>query len=162
MNRTTAPMLAALAAACLLAACATQPAPEPAPPPPAPASFNQTLSGDALFAFGKSGIDDLSAEGRAELDGLAARVLAAPAIDIIHVIGHSDRIGNAAANVALSNKRAATVRNYLVQGGVSADKVTAVGRGSVEPVVECDAEQGQALIDCLAPNRRVEVKVVLP
>lgn len=162
MNRTTAPMLAALAAACLLAACVTKPAPEPAPPPPPPASFNQTLSGDALFAFGKSGIDDLSAEGRTELDGLAARVLALPAVDIIHVIGHSDRIGNAAGNVALSNKRAATVRNYLVQAGVPADKITAVGRGSVEPVVECDAGQGQALIDCLAPNRRVEVKVVLP
>lgn len=163
MNRTTAPMLAALAAACLLAACATKPAPEPAPPPPPPpASFNQTLSGDALFAFGKSGIDDLSAEGRTELDGLAARVLALPSVEIIHVIGHSDRIGSAAGNVTLSNKRAATVRNYLVQAGVSADKITAVGRGSVEPVVECETEKGQALIDCLAPNRRVEVKVVLP
>ena len=163
MNRSFAPMLSALAAACLLAACATKPAPEPAPPPPPPpASFNQTLSGDALFAFGKSGIDDLSTEGRAELDGLAARVLALPSVEIIHVIGHSDRIGSAAGNVTLSNKRAATVRNYLVQAGVSADNITAVGRGSVEPVVECDAEKGQALIDCLAPNRRVEVKVVLP
>jgi OOP family OmpA-OmpF porin len=162
MNRTTATMLAALAA-CLLAACATKPAPEAAPPPPPPpASFNQTLSGDALFAFGKSGIDDLSTQGRAELDGLASRVLALPAIEIIHVIGHSDRIGSAAGNVTLSNKRAATVRNYLVQAGVPADRITAVGRGSVEPVVECETEKGQALIDCLAPNRRVEVKVVLP
>ena len=56
-----------------------------------------------------------------------------------------------------------SARDYLVQAGVPAEKITAVGRGSVEPVVDCGAgERGQAQIDCLAPNRRVEVKVVLP
>lgn len=162
MTRSFAPMLSALAATCLLAACAATPEPAPAPPPPPPTSFDQTLSGDALFAFGKSGIDSLSAEGRGELDALAARVLAVPALDMVHVIGHSDRIGKDSANVELSRKRAAAVRDYLVQAGVAADKVTAVGRGSVEPVVECNEETGQALIDCLAPNRRVDVKVMLP
>lgn len=161
MTRSTAPLMSALAAACLLAACASTPPPAPPPPPPAPASFDQTLSGDALFAFGKADIGEISAEGRAELDALAARVLAAPAVDVVHVIGHSDRIGAARANVALSNRRAAAVRDYLVQAGVPADRITAVGRGSVEPVAECDG-RGQALIDCLAPNRRVEVKVLMP
>jgi len=162
MNRVVAPIASALAAACLLAACASTPKPAPAPPP-APTSFNQTLSGDALFAFGKSSIENISDSGRAELDTLASRVLAAPSVEMVHVIGHSDRIGNAKANVQLSNKRAAAVRDYLVQAGVPSEKITAVGRGSVEPVVECDAgERGQAQIDCLAPNRRVEVKVVLP
>lgn len=162
MNRSFAPMLSALAATCLLAACTSTPEPAPAPPPPPPTSFDQTLSGDALFAFGKADIDSLSAQGRTELDALAARVLAVPALDVVHVIGHSDRIGKDAANVELSRKRAAAVRDYLVQAGVPSGKVTAVGRGSVEPVVECTAEKGQALIDCLAPNRRVDVKVMLP
>src|SRR5690606_12536235 len=107
-----APITSALAAACLLAACASAPpAPPPEPPAPPPASFDHTLSGDALFAFGKSSIDNLSPAGRAELDALAERVLAAPAIDMVHVIGHSDRIGNDRANVALSNRRAQAVRD---------------------------------------------------
>ncbi len=164
MHRYTKPLLAALATACLATACSTTPAPAPAPDPapPVPASFEHTLSGDALFAFGKASVANLSDAGRAELDALAARVLATPGIDMVHVIGHSDRIGRDAANVELSRKRAAAVRDHLVAAGVPADKVTAVGRGSVEPVATCEGERGQALIDCLAPNRRVEVRVVAP
>ena len=164
MHRYTKPLLAAFATACLATACSTTPAPEPAPDPapPVPASFEHTLSGDALFAFGKASVANLSDAGRAELDALAARVLATPGIDVVHVIGHSDRIGRDAANVELSRKRAAAVRDHLVAAGVPADKVTAVGRGSVEPVATCEGERGQALIDCLAPNRRVEVRVVAP
>lgn len=160
MYRQWKPTLAALAATCLIAACATAPEPAPAPEPPPPASFNHTLSGDALFAFGKASVENLSDAGRAELDDLAARVLATPDIEAVHVIGHSDRIGKDAANVELSRKRAAAVRDHLIAAGVLAEQVTAVGRGSVEPVAACDGERGQALIDCLAPNRRVEVRVV--
>lgn len=162
MHRLSKPTLATLAAACLIAACTTTPDPAPAaePPPPAPMSFSHTLSGDALFAFGKASVDGLSDAGRAELDALAARVLATPGIEAIRVIGHSDRIGKDAANVELSRKRAAAVRDHLVAAGVPADQVTAVGRGSVEPVATCEGDRGQALIDCLAPNRRVEVRVV--
>jgi outer membrane protein OmpA-like peptidoglycan-associated protein len=149
-------------ATCLLAACASTPAPQAAAPEPPPASFNQTLSGDALFEFGKSSIDNISPAGRAELDTLAARVAALPAVEVVHVIGHSDRIGSAAGNVELSRKRAAAVRGYLAAAGVPEDRITAVGRGSVEPVVTCEGEKGQALITCLAPNRRVDIKVVMP
>ena len=78
---------------------------------------------------------------------------------MINVIGHSDRIGNDKANLALSTRRAEAVRDYLVARGVQAGLITAVGRGSIEPVVECTAERGEALVACLAPNRRVEVRV---
>lgn len=134
---------------------------EPAPPPPPTAMpYTEKLSADGLFAFGKSSLDGLSAEGRAELDALADKVNNGGPIDVVHVIGHSDRIGNDKANVALSMKRANSVRDYLVQRGVPTDKITAVGRGSVEPVVECGNERKQAMIDCLAPNRRVEIRVI--
>ncbi|MGY0611492.1 MULTISPECIES: OmpA family protein [unclassified Luteimonas] len=164
MYRQWKPTLAALAATCLIAACATAPEPAPATPepPPPPASFNHTLSGDALFAFGKASVENLSDAGRAELDDLAARVFATSGIEAVHVIGHSDRIGRDTANVELSRKRAAAVRDHLIAAGVPGELVTAVGRGSVEPVADCDDVKGQALIDCLAPNRRVEVRVVAP
>ncbi|WP_052772831.1 OmpA family protein [Luteimonas sp. FCS-9] len=146
-----------------LAACSsTPPAQDPVPqsPPPPSSSFVEKLDADGLFAFGKASIRDLSPDGRTALDAIAARLSgSAHRVEIVHVIGHSDRIGNAKGNMRLSNQRAEAVRGYLVEHGVPADRITAVGRGDVEPVVECRTERGQALIDCLAPNRRVEVRV---
>ncbi len=157
MKRTAYTISIALAVAVAAGCTAPQPKPEPAPP----LAANQKLSSDSLFAFGKSSLADLSDEGRRELDALAAGLNARP-YEVVHVIGHSDRIGNDKANLELSTRRAAAVRAYLVQQGVPADKITAVGRGSVEPVVECDDKDRQALIACLAPNRRVEIKIVSP
>jgi len=150
---------AVLAAATLLAGCQTrEPAPAPAPPPPV--VQDQKLSADGLFAFGKGDLADISDSGRAELDSFAAILLAGAPFEVVHVIGHSDRIGNATANLDLSTRRARSVREYLVQQGVPADRITAVGRGSVEPLAECGDREREALIECLAPDRRVEIRVV--
>ena len=156
--------LAASVVVCLLSACASQAPvqepPAPAPPPP-PSAFVERLDSDGLFAFGKASIRDISPTGRAALDDLASRLSSGRMLDVVHVIGHSDRIGNSRGNLRLSTQRAEAVRSYLVERGVPADRITAVGRGDVEPVVECASERGQALIACLAPNRRVEVRVRL-
>ena len=163
MNRiVAAPMVAgAIVSALLLGACtttpaATAPAPEAAPPPRATI---EKVSADGLFAFGKATIDD-SSEGATALDALATKLAASPhPVRIVNVIGHSDRIGSDKANLALSTRRAESVRDYLVAHGVQAGLITAVGRGSVEPVIACEGERGDALVACLAPNRRVEVRV---
>lgn len=163
-QRTLAPAAAgfALASTLLLGACASHPPAEQPPAPPAPMPVHATVekvSADGLFEFGRADIDPASA-GAAELEALASR-LAGSAVPVkaVHVIGHSDRIGNDRANVALSTRRAEAVRDYLLERGVEAGLVTAIGRGSVEPLVECNGERGEALVDCLAPNRRVEVRV---
>jgi outer membrane protein OmpA-like peptidoglycan-associated protein len=145
----------------LLGACATrQPVEQPAAAAPLPVrAAVEKVSADGLFEFGRADIDPASA-GAVELETLASRLTAGELpVKAIHVIGHSDRIGNDRANVALSTRRAKAVRDYLLERGVQASLVTAVGRGSVEPVVECTDERGQALVECLAPNRRVEVRV---
>ncbi|MCW5581482.1 MAG: OmpA family protein [Luteimonas sp.] len=145
----------------LLGACSTTPAePPPAPePPPPPRATIDKVSADGLFAFGKAAIDETS-DGAAALDALAAKLAAGPhPVRVVNVIGHSDRIGSDKANLALSTRRAEAVRDYLVARGVEAGLITAVGRGSIEPVVACEGERGDALIACLAPNRRVEVRV---
>lgn len=121
--------------------------------------YVQKLSADSLFAFGKADLSNLSETGRGELDALANKALANDNLNTIHIIGYSDRIGSDKSNLALSTRRANAVRDYLIQRGVPAGQITAVGRGSIEPVVECKTEKGQALIDCLAPNRRVEIRV---
>lgn len=148
----------------LLGACtSTPPATADAPPAQAqlpPRATIEKLSADGLFGFGKARLDESAGgEGLAALDALAAKLADGRRIKAVHVIGHSDRIGSDKANLALSTRRAEAVRDYLVARGVQADLVTAVGRGSVEPVAECPGERGDALIACLAPNRRVEIRI---
>ena len=159
---TSKPWLAAAAACFVVLATACTTTPEPPPPepepPPLPSTFLERLSADGLFAFGKSSIDDLSDEGRVALDELAARLAERP-VEIVHVIGHSDRLGSPSAIHRVSSERANAVRDYLIKRGVPEDRITAVGRGAVEPVVECDGRATRETIDCLAPNRRVEVRV---
>ncbi|NYZ64191.1 OmpA family protein [Luteimonas deserti] len=145
----------------LLAACASAPPasePMPAAPPP-PRAFVERLDADGMFAFGASDLSAISAGGRAALDALAATLTSGRPLEVVHVIGHSDRVGAAQANLRLSTRRAESVRDYLVARGVPADRITAVGRGHVEPLADCPDVRGQALIECLAPNRRVEVRV---
>ena len=59
----------------------------------------------------------------------------------------------------LSQRRADTVRSYLISQGIPAANITAVGMGESQPVVQCANTARQALVDCLQPNRRVEVEV---
>src|SRR5437016_2609031 len=74
------------------------------------------------------------------------------------------RIGSQAYNQKLSERRANAVRDYLVSKGVARDKIETLGMGKTQPVpgVVCNQaypKERKALIECLAPNRRVEVEV---
>lgn len=136
------------------------PAAAPVTAAPVPAAEQATLSADTLFAFDKAGLADIKPDGRGQLDALAAK-LNAPGAQAghVHVIGYTDRLGSAASNRKLSERRAVTVRDYLVGKGVAADRIDAEGRGSADPVKTCNDRKRAALIACLAPNRRVVVEV---
>jgi len=127
----------------------------------APAKIEKvTLSGEALFPFGKSGIGQISKEGRAKLDALAQGLKQWKSIDRIDVVGHTDRIGNPEYNDKLSRERAQNIRTYLIKQGLPADRVVASGRGGRAPLVTCpQVTARKALIDCLRSNRRVEISV---
>lgn len=134
--------------------------------PPAPKAAPKlseqtfTLSADALFAFNKYKLADVTGTGVAELTDVAGKLNAAGVkADKVEVVGYTDRIGSDAYNLKLSTERANTVRDFLVQHGVAADRITASGRGEAEPVVTCSDKSKAKLIACLAPNRRVVVKV---
>ncbi|WP_421257976.1 OmpA family protein [Aeromonas sp. 600886] len=145
----------------------TEPAPTPAPvvvpPPPAePEVVDQTfnLSSDVLFAFGKA---DLKPEGMSALDDLYQRIVdVQPKDGSAVVMGYTDRIGSDANNQRLSEARAQTVADFLISKGLPADKVSIQGNGESNPVTgnQCDDIKARAaLIDCLGPDRRVEVRV---
>ncbi|KAF1685434.1 hypothetical protein B1992_11865 [Pseudoxanthomonas broegbernensis] len=138
----------------------TDPLPAPtaaAPAPPPPPRQTLRLSADALFAFDSA---ELSARGRTDLDALLHQIQGAAQVGQIVVAGHADRIGGDAYNLDLSHRRALAVRQYLVERGVPVTSITAEGHGKAEPLVECKDVPAGRLVDCLAPNRRVEISGV--
>jgi OOP family OmpA-OmpF porin len=138
----------------------------PAPPPPVavvtpepPRTVIQklTLSTDVLFEFDKAELKD---EGKRKLDELAGQVKGAK-VDEVSVVGHADRIGSEGYNQKLSEARAQSVRDYLAERGATTN-VTAEGKGKSEPITgdQCKKMTGKKLIECLQPDRRVEVEVL--
>lgn len=129
---------------------------------PAEAERRFTLSADALFAFDKSGLDDIKPDGREQLDKLAGQITEqGHDLGMVHVVGYTDRLGSDDHNDRLSQRRAYTVMVYLVRHGVPSNLIVAEGRGSVAPVTtDCDQDDRASLIACLAPDRRVEIIVV--
>ena len=133
-------------------------APPPAAKPPAPAHLVIVLKADETFAFNKA---VLTPAARAKLDSdVVAKVKQIPNIKFINVNGHTDRLGGAQYNQKLSEKRADAVKAYLVSKGVDASKIETYGFGKTLPAKACpDQKNRKALIECLAPNRRVEVEI---
>ena len=129
--------------------------------PAAPMMEHFNLPADTLFAFGKSGPSDIKPNGRVDLSKLAKQLVAKKdKVDAVDIKGYTDRLGSDAYNQGLSQKRADTVKAFLVDKGVASRKITAEGMGKADPVVtDCDQHRRTALIACLQPNRRVEVTV---
>jgi outer membrane protein OmpA-like peptidoglycan-associated protein len=84
------------------------------------------------------------------LDDIAKSLLEWPDVKI-EIQGHTDNVGTAEYNKDLSQQRAETIRNYLIEKGVSSDRLTAVGYGSEKPITDNSTDEG------LAKNRRVEL-----
>ena len=139
---------------------APTPAPEPAPAPaPVLVEKQFSLDSDVLFEFNEATLKPAASQA---LDNLFAQILAAnPKDGVATVIGHTDRIGSEAYNQSLSEQRARTVADYLIAKGLFADKVRAEGRGESSPVTggSCPDGAKAQMIACLAPDRRVEVRL---
>ena len=139
-------------------------APKPvaaAPAAPKPAAFGEkvTIAADALFDFNKA---TLRAEGKKKLDDVVAKAQQLN-LEVIIAVGHADRIGSAAYNQKLSEKRAASVKDYLVAKGVPANRVYTEGKGSKQPVTkpdQCKGAKSAKVIACLQPDRRVDIEII--
>ena len=137
------------------------PAPVAAAPAPAPVTEPEkvSLSADELFDFNKA---TLKPGGKQALDDLVDK-LKGVKYDTIVAIGYADRIGSDAYNKKLSLRRAEAVKAYLVkQKGIAADRVFTDGKGEANPVTgdSCKGnKKTKSLIECLQPDRRVEVEV---
>lgn len=130
--------------------------PEPKPAPKKPAVVN--LASTELFEFNKATLTD---EARKKLDSeVIAKLRDIGQIRYIIVNGHADRLGSVQYNQRLSERRAEAVRAYLVSKGADASKIETLGFGKTLPEKSCpDQKDRKALIECLAPNRRVVVEI---
>lgn len=129
----------------------------PPPPPPPPPRFEKvSLSATELFVFDS----DKLPPSQPKLDDIAKLLNDNGGINNVVISGYADRLGNPKYNQKLSERRANAVKAYLVSKGVAANRLSAVGKGIANPVVECKDKNRAALIKCLEPNRRVEVEQI--
>jgi OmpA-OmpF porin, OOP family len=169
----------------LLAACASAPEPQPQPvpapapapvqrevappPPPAPAPVAVPKRCDAALAFQKDETFPfdryaLTEAAKARLDrDVIGKLADCASVEAIVIEGHADRIGSQQYNQKLSERRADSVRSYLVGKGADRDKIETIGMGKTVPAKFCpDSKKRSELIACLAPNRRAIVSIKGP
>ncbi len=127
---------------------------EPAPPPepaPAPRAEVQVMPATFLVFFDWNR-SDIKADGRPVIEE-AAEHYASGGFSIIELVGHADRSGPRDYNMALSRRRAESVAEALIEGGVPADAITINARGEDDPLVPTPDGVREPR------NRRVEILI---
>ena len=116
------------------------------------------LPTDSLFPFGATRLYPARSES---LRGLAQRIRLVPDVVAVRIHGHTDRLSRSGSgyNQKLSSSRARVVGKALVAYGVSPGLIDARGHGDTMPLVDCPGPRNKATIDCLAPNRRVDIEI---
>lgn len=127
------------------------PAPVPAPAPePEPAPVPEIISLEGVtFAFNSA---QIVADEQGTLEEAVATLKRNPELEV-EVAGHTDSVGNPRYNQGLSERRALSVMEFLVDAGIDPDRLTARGYGQLEPVATNQTEEGRAM------NRRVELRI---
>jgi OOP family OmpA-OmpF porin len=162
------------------AAPVAAPAPPAPPPPPAPpvaapkpvpvpvakpkrCDATVAFAADEHFVFGKAVLANPQVSRPRIEKEVRDRLAQCATLEAIIIEGHTDRIGSQQANQKLSEQRAEAAKAVLVKDlGVPADKIETLGMGKTLQIKSCpDAEYKTqaALIDCLAPNRRVVINI---
>jgi len=141
------------------------PAPAPAPVPRAPVVVaaapvyeRVTLDANVLFDFDKS---VLTSAGRNTLDDFIARIKSMES-GAITAVGYADRFGSDRYNQALSERRVATVKAYLLEKGIDSKWVDSSAKGESQPTTragECSGAASTKTIACLQPDRHVRVEM---
>jgi len=108
--------------------------------------------GDVLFETGKS---DLRGAASADLTKLAGLLAKYPERSLV-IEGHTDNVGTDSYNHSLSLSRADSVKAFLLNQGIAANRITAFGKGESSPVASNDSASGRQM------NRRVEIIIATP
>jgi len=120
--------------------------------PPPPASEVKTIERWLVLhniTF-KTGSAELLPSSFGPLEEVAASLISNPNVKV-EVCGYADAIGSEATNLAITQRRADSVRNFLISHGVAAARLRARGYGEAEPMASNETPEGRAM------NRRVEL-----
>ncbi|KAA0911824.1 outer membrane protein OmpA [Pusillimonas sp. ANT_WB101] len=116
----------------------------------APTATKVVLNADTFFDFDKSTIKP---EGRQILDQVASQANTIN-LETLIATGHTDSIGTEAYNQGLSERRANSVKAYLLSKGIPSDRIYVEGKGELQPRASNATREGRA------QNRRVEIEIV--
>ena len=105
------------------------------------------------YVFFETGSDQLTLLSRFELDNVVDAMVERPNL-VVELGGHTDNTGSEETNLTVSQNRAESVKTYLVENGIEADRVNTRGYGQSAPVDTNDTEEGRA------KNRRTELKII--
>jgi len=120
----------------------------------------RSLATDVLFTFNRAGVEYLAPGGKQKLDALAAELKTWKTLTHIQLVGHTDRLGSDRTNQQLSQRRSDAIKRYLLSQGITVERIEARGRGESQPIVQCHVQRSPpALIECLQPNRRVDMTI---
>ena len=123
------------------------------------------LTANILFEFDRDQRKDIRAYTLDSLDQSLARIREEGlTLTGVELIGHADRMQGRGFdyNQGLSERRAEMVRSLLVGRGIDADKIHYEYRGDTQQVQRCEGVKPRtALLECLLPNRRVEVRLLV-
>jgi OmpA-OmpF porin, OOP family len=127
--------------------------------------LTETLLANAVFKFDRHATADLLPDSSAQISALVRKIKeGAWNVKAIDLVAHADRLngtGDGSYNKRLSERRANTVRDLLVAQGIDAKLINTAAKGDDVQVEKCDGKfkNKAALQACLAPNRRVEIRV---
>jgi OOP family OmpA-OmpF porin len=117
---------------------------------PAVTQSKITLQADTLYDFDKS---TLKPEGKATLDKIAISIKSVK-LEVIIAVGNTDSVGTDAYNTALGQRRAQSVKAYLVSKGVDGSRIYTESKGKSNPVASNATAEGRSA------NRRVDLEVI--
>ena len=112
----------------------------------------QPMRPSQYVLYFEAGGNVLTQESQAALVAIRKEIAERAASEVM-VVGHTDRVGSVDTNDRLSLKRAQGIRELLIEAGVAADKLDAVGRGERDPLVQTADEVDEP------KNRRVEINL---
>jgi OOP family OmpA-OmpF porin len=127
---------------------------KPAPPPPPKTEVtNEEIKLKENVDF-ETDSAKLLPSSKPLLDEVVTVMKEHPDIEHVRVGGHTDSTGDKAHNLKLSDERAASVKQYLVDHGIAADRLASKGYGETRPIADNKTDEGRA------QNRRVDIHIL--
>ncbi len=124
--------------------------------PPASSTAVNGRTASVLFAFDRSDASAIQ-QGLNNIDNVVDQIKQIPSTTPIIVSGFADPLGKFSYNQELSSKRANTVAKLLVKQGIDPNRIQIQANSQTDLYQQCSSGHNSQLIQCLAPNRRVNI-----